>query len=78
MFFGCYEAFFLRNSQRTSLSNQKSDTLRKEHWNTQNFFFLNIFEKGKSWRKFEFVLTTVFDQTSEMGVILIKTVFVPK
>ena len=39
------------NSQRISLFIQKSGYLRKEHWNTQKFVFLNKFEKGQILRK---------------------------
>ena len=37
-----------------------------------------MFQKGKSWVKFGFVLTILFDQTCQMGQILIKTVILPK
>ena len=45
--------------QRTSFLVKKV-TLTKEHWITQNFFFLNMFEKGKILRKIWFCLNNFF------------------
>ena len=46
---------FWGNSQRTSLFSQKRVFLWKDHWNTQNFFFLPCLKRGKSWEKFGFL-----------------------
>ena len=47
-------------------------------WNTQKVCFSYLVWKGKSWGKFGFVETTVFDQTSKRELILTKTVFLLK
>ena len=66
------------NSLKTSLFCQKSDFLRKEHWNTQKFFFLNKFEKGQILTKIWICLNNFFYQTSKRWQILIKNVFLLK
>ena len=60
------EHFFL--VKNVNISERSTEILRK-------LVFLNMFEKGKSWGKFGFVLTTVFGQTSKRGQILTKTFF---
>ena len=60
---------FWRNSQRTSLFSPKSDYLRKDHWNTPKVCFNWHVWKSKSWWKFVFVLTTVYDETVNGGNI---------
>ena len=69
---------FLGNSQRTSLFSPKIDYLRKEPRNTQKFFFLNKFEKGKILRKIWICLNNFFWSNQKRGQILTKTVFLLK
>ena len=47
LYFSVVLKFFGGNSLKTSLCSQKSDYLRKEHWNTQKVCLLNKFEKEK-------------------------------
>ena len=61
--------FFL--VQKVTLSDRSAEILRK-------FDYLNKFEKGKIQVKICILLTNVFDQTSKMGQILTKTLFLLK
>ena len=63
------ELFFL--VKKVTTSERSTEKLRI-------FFSLPCLKRGKSWGKFGFVLTNVFDQTSKRGLILTKTVFLHK
>ena len=58
-------------SQKMPISERSSEILRKH-------VFLNKFEKKLSRRKFGFVVKTLFVQSSKMGEISTKTVFLLK
>ena len=54
----CYSVVlkhFWENSLRTSLFSQKVTISERSTEILRRFFFLNMFKKGKSWRKFGFV-----------------------
>ena len=63
------ELFFLET--KVTISETSTEILRR-------FVFLTMFERVKSWGKFEFFSTTILDQTSNRGQILTKTVFLSK
>ena len=63
------ELFFL--DIKVTISETRTEILR-------NLVFLTMFEWGKSWKKFGFVQTTVFDQTSKSGYNFFFYVFVHK
>ena len=69
---------FWGNSLKTYLFSQKSDYLRKSSEILRMFVFLTNFEKGQSRRKFGFIVNNPFVQSSKMGQILTKTVFLQK
>ena len=66
------------NSLKTSLFSQKSDYLRKNFRYTRNIFFLNNLKRSKSREKLGFVLNTLFVQSSKIGQLKTKKLFLLK
>ena len=66
------------NSLKTSLFSQKSDYLRKNFRYTRNIFFLNNLKRSKSREKLGFVFNTLFVQSSKIGQLKTKKLFLLK
>ena len=71
-------SIFFWNSLKTSLFIKKVTFSERSTEIWSKFVFLNKFERGKSWGKFGFIWTTVFDQTIKRGQILTKNIFLLK